>query len=546
MKAHHSPLLVTVNGNYRVSAGRLLQVGNFSIARGEHWCVFGGNGSGKTVLANWLRGRLPAGHKSLAFHDGFTSAQIATVSFEEQQRLCELDNRHDISEFSESATDQGTTVLALIVGTAESSEGEFDQAADEYAANLIAKLGLVPLLNQGIRYLSSGQMRKALIARALVSRPALLILDDPLESIDQTSRLVIERVLEEWRSEKNASLVLSRRKSHIPAGTTHLALMRKLCLVGCGKFSDLIHTPAFREIAEAMPSLPEYLPCDVKNRMPDLRVASAAAPLIELRNVSAAYAGRVILQNVDWTMKRGEHVLIEGPNGCGKSTLLSLINGDNHKAYGQNVILFGRPRGSGETVWDIKSHFGTVSNELHNRYIRGWRVPDVIVSGFFDSVGLYDAPGGSHINAANQWLQALDLQESADAWYHEISFGQQRLVLLARAMVKRPDVLILDEPCVGLDDVHTRMVLGTLDVIAQQTSTQLIYVTHARSEYPSCINTFMRFIPCRPGEDRNPGETTSGAPWDDPDVESIRSRTPHTIEIRKVPQSPSKEDYDRR
>ena len=236
----------------------------------------------------------------------------------------------------------------------------------------------------------------------------------------------------------------------------------------------------------------------IPDRIPRLPGVAREAPepdakLIELRKVNAGYGDLQVLRDLDWTMAGRHHVLVEGPNGSGKSTLLSLIDGENHKGYGQEVYLFGRRKGSGETVWDVKRRFGVVSNELHNRYVKGWKVLDVVVSGFFDSVGLYDDSGASERDHALAWLETLHIADLSGAWYHQISFGQQRLALLARAMVKQPDILILDEPCVGLDDYHRDFILGTLDAIAELTSTRLIYVSHVPGESPACINYRLRF-----------------------------------------------------
>jgi molybdate transport system ATP-binding protein len=258
-----------------------------------------------------------------------------------------------------------------------------------------------------------------------------------------------------------------------------------------GELSQVREGAAFNAIQQRQAHIPASIPAR-------LGVEAGAEPdstaLIELTHVAANYGELNVLHDINWTMAFDHHVLIEGPNGCGKSTLLSLIDGDNHKAYGQSVKLFGRLRGSGETVWDVKARFGIVSNELHNKYVKGWRVLDVVVSGFFDSVGLYDESGTMEVDCARQWLDTLGIAELAKHYYHEISFGQQRLVLLARAMVKHPRLLILDEPCVGLDDYHRRLILGTLDVISAQANTNLIYVSHVSGEQPSCINRRLRFV----------------------------------------------------
>lgn len=233
-------------------------------------------------------------------------------------------------------------------------------------------------------------------------------------------------------------------------------------------------------------SLEKLLPANAPDR-------DRGEELIRLQNVSASYGDLKVLNNITWVMTARDNVVIEGPNGCGKSTLLSLIDGENHKGYGQQVFLFGRLKGSGETIWETKKHFGLVSNELHNKYIKGWRVLDVVVSGFFDSVGLYDESGSAENAAARAWIEALGIGQWEKQYYHEISFGQQRLVLLARAMVKNPRILVLDEPCVGLDDYHRQLILKVLDVIAQRSLTNILYVTHVEDEQPRCINQLLRF-----------------------------------------------------
>lgn len=460
----------------RISSRRTLRVHDFALALGQHWCVFGGNGAGKSLLAKLVC-------------DTFGSDQdLQVVSFEEQQQLWALDNRHDISEYSDSALDQGTTVRSLIQGeTLPDADG-----IARYEALLVA-LDLDALQARGIRYLSSGQVRKALLARALYRRPRLLVLDDPLESVDRDSRQRIMAVLQQWMGPDTCTLLLCRRQRDILPGITDLALMEDLQMVEQGTLREVQSGATWLRLAQREVPLPESLPPPLPGRHDALADLDAQQPLFELYDVDAGYQGQPVLRQFSWTLRRGQHTLIEGPNGCGKSTLLSLINGENHKAYGQNVVLFGRRRGSGETVWDVKARFGTVSNELHNKYVKGWKVLDVVVSGFFASVGLYDDSGASERNAALAWLRTFAIAAQANEYYHELSFGQQRLVLLARAMVKHPAILILDEPCVGLDDFHRALILGTVDLIAATTATQIIYVSHTDDERPVCINQHIRF-----------------------------------------------------
>jgi len=470
----------------RLSSRRTLRVPDFSLRQGQHWCLFGGNGSGKSVLARLLCGRMLVGGGHVRHAPGFDPRHdVLFVSFEEQQALAAMDSRHDISEYSDTALDQGTTVRSLVMG--ERPAGPDDEARLQ---SLLAILDLAPLQARGLRYLSSGQTRKALLARALFQRPRLLVLDDPLESIDLDSRGRLLQVLTQWMRPDTATLLLCRRECDILPGITHMAVLEQLRIVTQGPLDTVRNSADFERVMRKSMHIPDGLPPPLPQRRAP--AAPADQPLIALHNVSAGYQGKPVLENLFWTLQHGQHALISGPNGCGKSTLLSLVNGENHKAYGQDVWLFGLRRGSGETVWDVKARFGVVSNELHNRYSKGWRVLDVVVSGFFDSVGLYDDAGASEQGAARAWLQTFGIGALAGDYYHELSFGEQRLVLLARAMVKYPAILILDEPCVGLDDYYRALILGIVDRIAQTTSTQILFVSHTLGEVPRCINQWLR------------------------------------------------------
>lgn len=480
----------------RIGRHGVLRVDQFEMAMGQHWCLFGANGSGKTLLANLICGKRLESGNYVQYASGFdVDRDIYLVSFEEQQRLWLRDNRLDISEFSENIEDKGTIVSQLIKST-RSTEDQNETLFEE----LSVALDLNDLLAKGIRFLSSGQIRKVLIARALYGRSSsgkkLVVLDDPLESIDRNSQQQIASCIEQHLGEDCVSLQLCRRHKDILPGVNHMAIMQDLALVQAGPLEQVMASSNYQALLNIKAAVPRSLPKSITNNSPE---SDSNQSLIELKSVSASYGELRVLDKLSWKMEAEHHVLIEGPNGCGKSTLLSLIDGENHKGYGQEVYLFGKLKGSGETIWDVKAQFGIVSNELHNKYIKGWRVLDVVVSGFFDSVGLYDDSGTSEIQAAREWLETLGIGELAKHYYHEISFGQQRLVLLARAMVKSPSVLILDEPCVGLDDYHRQMILKTLDVIADLTKTKLLYVSHVEGEFPDCINQKLSFVSDKSG-----------------------------------------------
>ncbi|MDC0220146.1 ATP-binding cassette domain-containing protein [Gammaproteobacteria bacterium] len=475
----------------RLGLHKVLRIDELVVEQGQHWCFFGPNGAGKSVLASLLASKRIESGKYVQYAEGFQpSRDIHIVSFEEQQKLWQRDNRLDVSEYSADAEDSGTLVWELI----QSSRSTL-HADNVLFEQLVTELDLSALVERGIRFLSSGQIRKALIARALYGyRPGvaqLLILDDPMESIDLDSQVKIKICIEKFLHSGFSSIQLCRRARDILSGVNHIALLDGLRLLEKGKREVIENGAAFEKVKNKKPVLLDRLPQN--QSLFDNYQIDSGKPLVELNSVNAAYGEHSVLENFSWIMHPGQHVVIEGPNGCGKSTLLSLIDGDNHKAYGQDVKLFGRKKGSGETIWEVKAKFGIVSNELHNKYSKGWKVLDVVVSGFFDSVGLYDDSGTQETDIAKSWLNALQILDLAKYFYHEISFGQQRLVLLARAMVKQPQILILDEPCVGLDEFHRILILDILDKIAEQFTTSILYVSHIEDEKPLCINRRLTF-----------------------------------------------------
>ncbi|MBP8926017.1 MAG: ATP-binding cassette domain-containing protein [Pseudomonadales bacterium] len=449
----------------------------------EQWAVLGANGAGKTALVQLLSGALRASSGSIEFGQGIDPAHdIGWVSFETQQQLCEDDARHDISEFMESAVDAGTTVRALLCGQAMPARAEFER--------VVETLGIGTLLERGIRFLSSGEMRRALIARELLARRAVLVLDNPYEGIDMATRAIVRTLLEERLAGSTHVLLLTRRPQDIPAAISHVLLLDHGKVLDQGRRADVLCGPhAIRLFGPAAdPDREAPLP-------PPLTPGAGEidGPLLELHDVHAHYGDNEVLEGINLRLDPGEHLCIAGPNGCGKSTLLALIAGDNPRAYGQQIRLFGKLRGSGESVWEIKRLFGIVSNQLHLSYPKRSRVFDVVASGYFDTLGLYETCGPLQAQGVHAWLGVLGLADRAEARFDTLSFGEQRLVLIARAMVKSPRILILDEPCSGLDEANRRRVLRLIDRIGHESATQLLFVSHEAEEMPSCITRRLEF-----------------------------------------------------
>lgn len=222
----------------------------------------------------------------------------------------------------------------------------------------------------------------------------------------------------------------------------------------------------------------------------------ANEPRIVLNNGVVSYNDRPILNNLSWQVNPGEHWQIVGPNGAGKSTLLSLITGDHPQGYSNDLTLFGRRRGSGETIWDIKKHIGYVSSSLHLDYRVSTTVRNVILSGYFDSIGIYQAVSDRQQKLVQQWLDILGIDKrTADAPFHSLSWGQQRLALIVRALVKHPTLLILDEPLQGLDPLNRQLIRRFVDVLISEGETQLLFVSHHAEDAPACITHRLEFVP---------------------------------------------------
>ena len=207
-----------------------------------------------------------------------------------------------------------------------------------------------------------------------------------------------------------------------------------------------------------------------------------------MNKVCIKYGGRTILSQLDWTVKNGEHWALGGQNGAGKSTLLSLICADNPQSYACDITLFDNPRGSGESIWDIKKHIGYVSPEMHRAYQRDMPAIRIVASGMKDSVGLYMKPSDEEIEQCHFWMKIFGLDKIQDRTFLKLSSGEQRLVLLARAFVKDPELLILDEPLHGLDNTNRRMVKDVIEAFCKRQNKTIIIVTHYKEELPNCID----------------------------------------------------------
>ena len=455
---------------------------DWQLLTGQQWACLGPNGAGKTSLAKILSGQAAQFSGDMYRADKLNTQGVAYVCFEQARALCDRDQKLDDSEFRADANDPGTTVQALLLGT---------HSPDARFRHWVERLGISHILDRGLRYISTGEMRKTLLIRAILADPALLILDSPLDGLDRATQVEMQNIIEELLASDTAILLLCRQLEDIPTGVSHVLVLEDGAVFSCSGTAETLADPAVRELMHPpMPPLDALPPPATRPyTLPD------DAPLLALHKVNVNYGELSVLRDVDWVLRRGQHCCVAGPNGCGKTTLLSLITGDNHKAYGQDITLFGIRRGSGESIWDIKQKFGQVDTKLHLTFAKGMRVLEVVVSGFFDTVGLYDDWGDAQRDSAMRWLGALGLRAYSRESFDALSFGIQRMVLLARAMVKSPIILLLDEPTLGLDGHHRALILRAIDHIANNSDTHIIFVSHSAGDKPDCINQQLQFEP---------------------------------------------------
>ncbi len=462
----------------------LLQDLTLRLEAGQRWVVLGRNGSGKTALGQLLCG-LRQPHQGLCRRPPRT----ALVAFEQIDRILENERYQDDSDFV-GGCDPGTLARDFLLQ-------QTDAAVAGQLPQLARRLGLEALLQRGIRFLSTGEMRKLVLLQALCRQPQLLVLDEPFDGLDAPTCQTLTRLIDEVAAQGVQVLLLLNRLSDVPAATSHLACLHGGLLVASGPLPQMLRSSALQRLQQFGQIRPEQLPGALAPTEP-LQLPPHE-PLLQLRRVQVRYGERFILRDLDWTVWPGEHWRISGPNGAGKSTLLALISGDNAQAYANDIRLFGRRKGSGESLWQIRRHLGLVSTALQQDYRVGVTARLAVLSGFFDSIGVYRACSRQQDQIARAWLNVLQLADQAERPLRQLSYGEQRLVLLARALVKQPPLLILDEPCQGLDDLNRAMVLQLIDLLGRTGGCQLLYVSHRAEDHLPCVRHHLQLVPAADG-----------------------------------------------
>ena len=461
----------------RAGTRRLLPETSWALCAGQNWVILGENGSGKTTLAGTLTGETPvvAGRRWVdrAHLDPST---VRVVSFESHQRLIARDEDRDEARGFAQCSLKGATVRTLLELPLRPTNADHP-----VLQSWLRQTGLMAWYDREIRSLSSGEIRQVMIARALLGAPRLLVVDEPFDGLDRLARRRLAAMLSRLMAGGLQMVLITHHREEILPEITHYLILRDGRVAEQGLWPPASPIPTM-DTDDA----PEAAGLSGISRHPVCPLRLGAWPdLIRMHAVTVVYEGRRVLDRLTWRVKRGENWVICGPNGAGKSTLLQLICGEHPQGYANAIYLFGRRRGSGETIWDIKRPIGMVSPALQIRYRKPLHGLAVILSGFFDSVGLYRRASGDQVAAAREWAAYLAVDHLLDRDFRRMSTGERRMLLIVRAMVKQPVLLLLDEPCQGLDPTNRRRLLTMLDAIIATRSTQLLYVSHRRDEIPA-------------------------------------------------------------
>lgn len=484
-----------VNGIVRMPSWRMATPVNFTSYDGEQIAIVGPNGGGKSLFVNIITGChplltnepeydfTPSNKKSISdnikyiqFHDAYGGDNDRTYYLQQRWNQTEID--------------ANTPTVAEKLDIAHRLSGDDTPERHVFRKKLYTTFGLYPLLEKYIVSLSSGELRKLKLAEILFSCPRVLIIDNPFVGLDAETRKQLCQLFADIIKEVSLQLILVLPKiEETPNFITHIVEVNNL----------KVEEKQTREKFFAYYRSAEIHTIDNEKKeeiinLPYSKEIKANQTIVNLKEVSITYGKQSILKKLNWTILNGECWALRGANGSGKSTLLSIICADNPQAYACNISLFDRTRGSGESIWEIKKKIGYVSPESHRAYQKDIPVIQIIASGLKDSIGLYTKPNKQELTTCLFWLNIFGIKDLKDKTFLKLSSGEQRLVLLARAFVKDPQLLILDEPLQGLDSYNSRLVKDIINTFMKRKNKTLIIVTHYDAEIPECVNKELTLI----------------------------------------------------
>lgn len=469
-------LLEVVSPRLQYTGVTLSTPHHFAIESGTTYAVVGENGSGKSTLGNILQRGWNIGMNSI--RGDKRSLHIRSIEFSDIHSLTGCADSYYQQRFESMMSDGIPTVEELIAG----------KIAPDRWEELCSRLSISDILHKRINFLSSGELRKFLIINMMTEIPDILIVDNPYIGLDAASRSLFNELLHDIADQGTAVILLLCNTVDIPHFTQFVLPMKQLTVGKMLPVAELGFDEAVAEAAKAfstkgslelMPDVSLCEPVDYRNAF-------------ELRHCDVRYGSTVILHDVSWTVAAGERWALLGENGSGKSTLLSLVYADNPQGYSNDISIFDRRRGRGESIWDIKRRIGYISPEMHLYFNNGEDTLTVVASGLHDNVGCFRRITPEMGSLAQQWLDALGIGHTARRIFRTLSSGEQRMALLARTFIKNAPLLILDEPLHGLDMMQKRLVAAAIARMLRSENRTIIYVTHYEAEIPPEITKVFR------------------------------------------------------
>lgn len=450
---------------------------NWTLRKGEHWAVIGANGAGKSQLIDILLGKqfLKSGQITFAGNEK-SSTFVKYVAFTDIYSLIDVNNSYYQQRWN-TGDEQNAPIVADL----------FRGVNDDWIETLMEAFNLKSLMSKRVNMLSSGELRKTLIILSLQTRPSVLILDNPYIGLDTDSRSVLNKMLEQLiRFEGIHIVTVIPQVEDISCAITHILPVKDKQIMELRSVNEFLADKEFIRTLFEKETNSVNTTTDKENTD-----KSSFENALIFNDVRIKYGDRVILENINWQVKKGEQWLLWGKNGSGKSTLLSLVFGDNPQAYANDIVLFDRKRGTGESIWDIKRRIGYISPEISLYYRKNITCLDVVCSGFFDTIGSPRKCNQEQTQIAVDWMDRFGIKHLADSPFLCVSTGEKQLALLARLFVKNPDLLVLDEPLHGLDQQNKTLVKQLVEEYCTSNKS-LIYVTHYEGEISKTITN--RFV----------------------------------------------------
>ena len=499
------------NGIPRHPLYRFRQPVNFTVADGECLAIVGNNAAGKSMLVDIITGKHPLlinpvkydfspskakmlcdNLKHITFHDAYGTAD-GTYYYQQRWNQHDIDSYPTVGELLQQTEQIARKSLEDELALTKEEKRKVNEQREMITEILFNLFHIDMLIDKKIVMLSSGELRKFQLTKTLIYNPRVIILDNPFIGLDVNARKQLHELLRMLLTQTNLLLIIVLSKmDDMPDFITHVVEVKdRVVMPKCtiqqwnSKNHQLPAIMLSEDKVKRIMSLPYSEDFNLKQ-------GQSNADVISFNNVTIRYGNRTILDKLSFTVRNGEHWALSGENGSGKSTLLSIVCADNPQAYANSITLFGYKRGTGESIWDIKRFIGYISPEMHRAYIRDLPALEIVASGLRDSVGFYHKPKPEQLDICRFWMDIFGIRQHADSSFLKLSAGEQRLVLLARAFVKDPALLILDEPLHGLDLANRRLVKDIIETFCKRKNKTLIMVTHYEEELPSIIDHHIR------------------------------------------------------